>query len=269
MSMAPTTRTREVARGALTRVRVGAVDSRRLRVETTVTGPPTAPALRPMLLSSDDRSARVSLVPDGAMLLAGDSVAVEMAVGEGASLTVVEPAGTDAYDMDGGCADWSVTITLAPGATLVWAGEPFVVSAGADVTRDTRVTLAPGARHAVRETVAHGRHGERPGRLRTSWSACDHDGRPLLVESLDLDAASLVPGLLGPHRVLGSVTTVGLDIPAEADPDGRLDLHHGGTLWRHLAEQVHEIPQQAWDLVTRAAETGAGPVAGARTHEDA
>ncbi|MEI7056589.1 urease accessory protein UreD [Nocardioides sp. CCNWLW239] len=248
--MSTTISTSELASGSLTRVRVGAVDGTRVRVQTDVTGPATAPALRPMLLASDARSARISLVPDGAMLLAGDQVTVEVEVGEGASLTLVEPAGTVAYDMDGGRASWAVRISLAAGATLVWAGEPFVVSAGADVTRDTRVTLAPGARLALRESLVLGRHGERPGRVSTTWSAHEHDGRPLLVESLDLGASSLAPGLLGRHRVLASVTVLGRDIPSDAYPDGRLDLERGGTLWRHLASESHEVPHQPWECAT-------------------
>jgi urease accessory protein len=248
--MSMTTSTPELASGSLTRVRVGAVDGGRVRVETDVTGPSTAPALRPMLLASDAGSARISLVPDGAMLLAGDDVTVEVEVGEGASLTLVEPAGTVAYDMDGGHASWSVAITLAANASLVWAGEPFVVSAGADVTRDTRITLAPTARLALRETLVLGRHGERPGRVATTWSAHQDDGRPLLIESLDLDASSLAPGLLGPHRVLASVTALGRDVPPDACPDGRLDLERGGTLWRHLAGETHEVPAGPWECAT-------------------
>lgn len=250
MSMSMTISTPELATGSLTRVRVGAVDGGRVRVETDVTGPATAPALRPMLLASDARSARISLVPDGAMLLAGDQVTVEVEVGEGATLTLVEPTGTVAYDMDGGHASWTVAITLAANAGLVWAGEPFVVSAGADVTRDTRVTLAPTARLALRETLVLGRHGERPGRVATTWSAHLDDGCPLLVESLDLDASSLAPGLLGPHRVLASVTALGRDVPLDACPDGRLDLERGGTLWRHLAGETHEVPAGPWECVT-------------------
>ncbi|MFJ9391246.1 urease accessory protein UreD [Nocardioides sp. NPDC101246] len=245
-----TTSTPELASGSLTRVRIGAVDGTRVRVETGMTGPATAPALRPMLLASDARSARISLVPDGAMLLAGDDVTVEVEVGEGASLTLVEPAGTVAYDMDGGHASWTVTITLAANATLVWAGEPFVVSAGADVTRDTRVTLGPGARLALRETLVLGRHGERPGRVSTTWTAHEHDGRPLLVESLDLDASSLVPGLVGSHRVLASVTAFGRDVPPDVCPGGRLDLERGGVLWRHLADETHEVPAEPWECAT-------------------
>jgi urease accessory protein len=248
--MSMTTSTPELASGSLTRVQVGAVEGGRVRVQTEVAGPATAPALRPMLLASDARSARVSLVPDGAMLLAGDDVAVEVEVGEGASLTLVEPAGTVAYDMDDGRASWSVRITLAAGATLVWAGEPFVVSAGADVTRDTQVTLGQDARLALRETLVLGRHGERPGRVCTTWSAHAYDGRPLLVESLDLEEGSLVPGLLGPHRVLASVTALGCDVPPDACPEGRLDLERGGTLWRHLVSETHEAPAEPWECAT-------------------
>jgi urease accessory protein len=84
----------------------------------------------------------------------------------------------------------------------------------------------------------------------TTWSAHQDDGRPLLVESLDLDASSLAPGLLGPHRVLASVTALGRDVPADTCPEGRLDLERGGTLWRHLADETHEVPAGPWECAT-------------------
>jgi len=244
--------TAETRRGSLTRIEVTAAAGR-ARVDTAVTAATGAPALRPMLLSSDPTSARLCLVPDGAVLLAGDALALEVSVGPGVRLTLVEPTGTVAYNMNGTAASWTADLTLRDGATLVWAGEPFVVAAGALVRRSTRVTLGEGARLALREAIVLGRHGERPGRGVVEWAAYDAGGRPLLVETLDLDDRARLPGILGgasgASRVLGSVTGLGIDVPADEAPLGRLDLDRGGVLWRQLAGDTHRLCGAPWSAV--------------------
>lgn len=200
---------------------------------------PSAPSLRPMLLERRSDHARVCLVPEGALLLAGDGVEIDIEVEDGARLDLVEPGGTVAFDMRGATARWSVLITLGDDARLTWAGEPFVVASGADVERRTVVRVGAGARLALRETLVLGRFGEAPGRVRVMTSVVDDHG-PLHVEDLPLDATSAA-GLLGGHRVMASVLHLGpvpptLDVVP--DPD-RYDLHTGGTLWRRLGAEVH------------------------------
>lgn len=238
--------------GAQTRISATRADAGRVRVATSVTSAPGAPALRPMLLSSDADFARISLVPDGALLLAGDRVVVDVHVGSGVRLELVEPAGTVAYGMAGDSATWDVILTLDEGATLLWAGEPFVIAAGARVRRATRVSLGAGARLALREILVLGRHGEPPGSATVTWEAHDYEGRPLLVESLDLDAEATRPGILGSHRVLGSVTAFGVPLDSGDAPDGRLDLEHRGTTWRHLTRAAHQLPTGPWKAVSDA-----------------
>jgi len=206
--------------------------------------------LRPMLIHSDAVSARLCLVPDGALLLAGDRITIQVTVGDGVTLTLVEPTGTVAYDMAGGLAEWATRIELRDDARLAWATEPFIVSSGADVVRTTQVTLGAGARLAMREVIVLGRHGERPGRARFDWSAYDHTDRPLLVESLQVDERSSLPGVLGDHRVLSSVTALGWVPPAELASVGRLDLEHGGTTWRELAVATHSLSPLAWQVAS-------------------
>ncbi|KRB73882.1 hypothetical protein ASE01_17880 [Nocardioides sp. Root190] len=223
----------------------------RLRVQRGSGGSPTvvrsvvsasdtaAPSLRPMLMDRRRDHARVCLVPEGALLLAGDGVEMDIEVGDGARLDLVEPGGTVAFDMRGAAARWSVRITLGRDACLTWAGEPFVVAAGADVQRDTVIRLGAGARLALRETLVLGRFGEVPGRVRLTTTVLDDEG-PLLVEDLPLDASSAA-GLLGGHRVMASVLCLGPDpvsVADDQDPD-RYDLHAGGTLWRRLGAEVH------------------------------
>lgn len=232
-----------------TRVVVDAAPGRpRLRVETT--GDPRRPCLRPMILAAQEGYVRLCLVPDGALLLAGDAVQLEVTVSAGVRVDLVEPGGTVAYDMRGGRASWDVSLYLGEQATLVWAGEPFVLAGGSRVSRSTDVRLGAGARLALRETLVLGRHLERPGVLEQSWTARNAQGADLLVEQLVLDATAHRPGILGGNRVLGSVVALGIDLPAEVCPEGRMDLEEGGTIWRRLAADAHRgTPDRAWDAV--------------------
>jgi urease accessory protein len=231
-----------------TRLVVEAEPGRRPRVRTETHGDPARPALRPMLAGSGPDRARVCLVPDGALLLAGDAVALDVQVGPGVRLDLVEPGGTVAYDMSGASARWDVRIDVAAGATLTWAGEPFVLAAGASVERSTSVRLGGGARLVLRETLVLGRHQERRGTIVQRWHATGPDDEELLVEDLYLDDTAHRPGILGAERVLTTVVALGLDVPDGLAAVGRLDLDGGGTVWRRLAGEAHlAIPQEAWD----------------------
>lgn len=225
----------------------------RVHVRIGTPGDTGAPGLRPLLLDSGARHARVALVPDGALLLAGDAVRLDVAVGPGTRLELVEPAGTVAFDMRGGDASWDVRLDLAAGATVVWAGEPFVVASGARVRRSTAVELGPGACLLVRETLVIGRHGERGGHVEQVWSAHGHDGEPLLVEQTVLDERADRPGILGGLRAVGSVVALGVQVDPDLCTEGRLDLECGGTVWRRLAHEAHRaVPEDAWRAVLTA-----------------
>lgn len=219
----------------------------RPRVRSETSGDPERPCLRPMIVGSGEGFARVYLVPDGALLLAGDEILLDVTVGSGVRLELVEPTGTVAYDMRGDRASWDVSLRLAEQSSLVWAGEPFVVADGARVTRTTDVQLGPGARLAVRETLVLGRHQERSGLLTQTWTARDAGGAELLVEHLQLDDTAQRPGILGGNRVLGSVIALGIELPPEVCPEGRMDLEVGGTVWRRLAAEAHRgVHEEAW-----------------------
>lgn len=207
----------------------------RARVTTQVSGGPDRPTIRPVLIESSPDGARISLVPEGALLLDGDAVSLHIEVGEGASAHLVEPAGTVAYDMRGGSATWAVTIDVGVGATLIWDGEPFVAAAGSDTTWTASITLAGGARLRWREVLVLGRHGESPGRLRHTLTVHRVDGGPILVDSLDIGPGS--SGALGGHRVIGSTLLIGLDDPCATGT--RFALETGGALVRSLADEMH------------------------------
>jgi urease accessory protein len=222
----------------------------RPRVRSETSGDPRRPGLRPLIVAGGEGYVRICLMPDGALLLTGDAIKLEVTLGPGVHLELVEPAGTVAYDMRGDAAAWDVSLFLGERSTLVWAGEPFVVSAGARVSRSTDVRLGTGARLAVRETLVLGRHQERSGVLSQSWSARDADGTDLLVEEVLIDETAHRPGILGGNRVVGSVLALGFDLPDDVCPEGRLDLESGGTMWRRLAAEAHQaVHDDAWQAV--------------------
>jgi len=140
-------------------------------------------ALRPRLVRSRG-PLRVALVQAHAGLLAGDQLTIEVRVGAGTALELVEPAATVAHDARGGpVARWTAEVELEPGARLIWLAAPFIVSAGARVRRCLRADLAEDSAMLARETLVLGRAGEGPGRA-LSETSVRYDGRPLLEEAL-------------------------------------------------------------------------------------
>jgi urease accessory protein len=247
MTMTMTTLLPDRAGVRRTRIRVDAASGGRARVLAATDGGSGGPSVRSVILDSGPGYARVALVPDGALLLDDDAIEIDVRVGSGVRLDLVEPAGTVAYDMRGGKATWDVVIELEPGARLAWAGEPFVLSAGARVRRRTDVTLGAGARLAVREVLVLGRHHERIGELEQTWTARGPDGAEILVEQLTLGDSAHRPGILGGNRVIGSVVALGIDVSSGVAPGDRLDLDEGGTVWRRLAREAHRaVPEEAW-----------------------
>jgi urease accessory protein len=210
-----------------TRIDVGLVDGRSVvRLENGMLAARRLP---------DERGAiRVALVATRALLLAGDAVRIDVRVGDGVRLEIVEIAGTVAYNMRGGSASWTVTIDCS--GDLVWDAEPFVVADGAAVDRSTSVRLHADASVRLREQIVLGRSGESGGRVCLSMAAFQ-SGTPLLVESLCLDAdAQRDPAVLAGSRCLDSVTSLGHRL-AETDA---LQLEGAGSIRRRLVSAAHE-----------------------------
>lgn len=223
-------------------------------------------ALSPRLLGTSGTHARIALVATGALLLGGDHVHLDVRVGAGATLEVVEAAGTVAFDAGGLPSSWSVSVVLDAGASLVWEGLPFVVSDGADVTRATDVVLGAGARALLRETYVLGRTGEHGGPLRTR-TRVELEGRELFVEDLGITPAGRsAPGLVGRARTLDTALAAGWRpsfLPDEGVAGGpaagrpapgsvhRLDLDGPGAMARRLDTATHTSAEldavwQAW-----------------------
>lgn len=192
---------------------------------------------RPLLV--EGCRARIALVGLCATLLAGDDLRIEIEVGAGVHLELVEPAGTVAYNAKGGHASWSATMTVEEGSVLNWAAAPFVVAEGADVQRHTKIILAESARALFQETLILGRSRERGGRLRARLDA-HHGDRPLLIEDLDLTDADMaaLPGILGNNRVLSTIALLGVRPEPSSSPQ-ETQLAGPGALTRTLGTDAH------------------------------
>ena len=214
----------------------------RARLTLTGDGP-----LAPRLLQVEENGARVGLVATSALLLGGDHVEIDVEVGPGAWLEIVETAGTVAYDAAGAPSSWQVRIRIADGGLLIWHAEPFVVSRGANVRRSTEIHLAEHAVACLRESLVLGRTGETGGAVRSTLSAW-HLQRPLLAEDLDLTQPERgLPGIIGSARVLDTVSLLGMrapDVP-ELPPGLRFELDQPGTLARCLTSGLALSPLSA------------------------
>ncbi|WP_066584245.1 urease accessory protein UreD [Cellulomonas timonensis] len=225
-------------------------------------------ALAVRVLEQDADGARVALVANGALLLAGDSVDVEVEVAEGAWLEVVETTGTVAY---GGAepSRWDVDVRLGVGARLTWGALPFVVSDGARTHRRTEARLAEGARALLRETLVLGRTGQAGGDLWSSLTAYDAVG-PLQVEELDLSRPVRgLPGVLAtgsgaaPRTVVDTVLALGWRPAPLPGPPGAgatlFELDRPGAVLRWLGTELHRDTVGDACLAAWSAELAAAP----------
>lgn len=202
--------------------------------------------LIPRLLSRTPCGARVALVAGRALVLGGDTVSLQIEVGAGCTLELVEVGGTVAYDADGQGSSWGTTVSLGPGSTLIWRGLETVISDGANLHRRTDIRMANDARALIREVMVLGRSGERGGQLLLETSVTFGES-PLLVESLDVRGDRPQPGILSDHRVLESVLIAGID-PDLTDEKHTMELAGPGALARSLGSAAHGLSlEETWN----------------------
>ncbi len=198
--------------------------------------------LRPRVLKLDAAGARIALVATSALLLGNDHVEIDLSVGPGAWLEVVDTAGTVAYNAGGQASSWTVRIEVASGGSLEWKAEPMIVADGANVTRTTTIELAVDATASLRETIVLGRSGERGGSVRTQ-TRVHRVGAPILIEDLDLSDPLVreLPGILGGTRILDTAMLLGIQPPTAAiTTDVQVfRLARGGLIARYLGVDLH------------------------------
>ncbi|MDF2507963.1 MAG: putative urease accessory protein [Microbacterium sp.] len=199
----------------------------------------------PRLVRREGRSVEVALVAGRAMLLPGDAVRIEISVGEGCTLSLVDIGGLVVYGRAGETGEpshWHARADLADGARLRWQGLPTVITDAGHLRRSLTVRLAAGSSATLHETLVLGRSGERGGRVTAQTDAADAVG-PILRDTLEVSGAEPVPGVLGTDRIVDSILTLGDQTHVPEVPGAvRLDFERGGVMLRYLGDALHESP---------------------------
>lgn len=190
--------------------------------------------LRP--LAPSGALARIALVQTSACLATGDDVAMDIRVGPGASLEIVELSATLAHPVPATRPPIRHVVQVDVGAAgrLLWLAQPLVLAAHTRLHRRLDVATAPDSRALLRETVVFGRSGEGPGAA-TTRVRITRDGRAVLDDALSTADPAVLrsTAVAGPARVLASLTLVGVG-PPEPLAAGALRLGAQDTTLRRL-----------------------------------
>jgi urease accessory protein len=195
---------------------------------------------RPRILAPNERTgwARVALVQTRASLITADDISIEVTVGPGASLELVEIGALVAMNARGGTeARVTACVDVQAGGRLIWLAQPWILSSGAVVDSRLDVSLASEARVLRGESVVLGRAGETPGAL-TSRARLTVDGVPLLDETLRTGDLAVLrsPVVAGYGAMIAAVTLAG--IRDDDEPPGALQAESLATLWRGAGPTV-------------------------------
>lgn len=206
----------------------------------------------------------VYMVSTAAAPVGDDDVVVRINVGSGARLAVRSVAASVAWSGSG--SRQRVEVEVGPGGHLDWGLEPLVVTAHCDHRQEGVVVLHPSASLRWAEKVVLGRHGEHPGRLRSTLHV-DVGGHPLLRHGVDVGDGSPGwdgPAVLGPARALATVAVVDgrrCWSPASGPGWSVLPLDAPGALGVAVAPSAVEL-ERALRGVDDALRAGAGSPAG-------
>lgn len=148
----------------------------------------------------------------------GDRHEIDVALGEGAHLSVGTAAAEKVYRSLGPDSRISVKLQLGAAASLVWLPQETIIFDGASLTRDIAVDLADTATLVLAEAVVFGRAamGERiqSGRVFDRWRV-RRDGRLIFAETLKLTcgiaSAMAQPAIAAGGSALATVLIVPAD----------------------------------------------------------
>jgi urease accessory protein len=158
------------------------------------------------------------LVNTAGGIAGGDRFAVDIALDRGARLVVTTAAAEKIYRSLGPDARVDVTATLADGAELTWLPQETILFDRASLARTITITLVPGAKLLLAETVVFGRAamGEtvHEGFFTDRWRIrCN--GRLIFAENFRLDGA--VSAHLNEAAIAGGRTALGAVLMAPGD----------------------------------------------------
>ncbi|MBI2718435.1 MAG: urease accessory protein UreD [Rhizobiales bacterium] len=176
------------------------------------------------------------LINTGGGLAGGDAFTFDIAVGDGASLTVTTQAAERVYRTLGPPAELVARLSAGPGATLCWLPQETILFDGASLSRRIEAELASDARLLMVEAVIFGRteRGElvRQAMLRDRWRI-RRGGK--LVFADDLAFAGPRPAstaTLGKAGAVATVLLIGGDAESHFEPVRTLlGPHCGASAW--------------------------------------
>lgn len=155
--------------------------------------------------------ARVAMAAGTAGPLGGDSYALDVQVGAGSTLVLLEVSAMLVLPgANGGPSRMEVSVRVEEGATFVWWPEPVIAARRCNHHHDVRIELAASARMILREEIILGRHGEAPGDL-ASRLRVTRDGAALYDQSLRFGPSAdgwNGAAVLGNGGAVGSVVAV-------------------------------------------------------------
>ncbi|MEV4638981.1 urease accessory protein UreD [Actinoplanes sp. NPDC049548] len=159
----------------------------------------------------------VHLVGGAAGPLRGDDLRLDIAVGEGARLTVHSVAAQLALPgRPGPPSRLTVSATVAAGGSLLWSPEPLIAAAGCHHLAITDVTVDEGGTLVWRDDLVCGRHAEESGDALANVTI-RYAGRTLYRHELAVGPRA--PGwsgaaVLGGGRSVGALVLAGASLPA-------------------------------------------------------
>ncbi len=186
------------------------------------------------LYPEGDAVSHAILLHPPAGIAGGDSLAINVSVGEAASALLTTPGAGKWYRADGRPAEQKIKLSVAAGASLEWLPQESMVFDGADGDATLDVQLAGDACFIGFDLWCLGRraHGERfeHGRLDTRLRVA-RDGRPVFAEQAKLrgnDARFASAAVLGGATVFGSLLAAAPDIDASLVEACRLECPTAG-----------------------------------------
>jgi urease accessory protein len=149
-------------------------------------------SLRVRFPNGAPESLEAVIVNTGGGMTGGDRFAIELAVGEGASLIAGTAAAEKIYRSNGPNVEMTVRLELAEGARLAWLPQETIMFDNARLSRRTEIDLRPRASLLMAEAVMLGRTamGEAMnfGLFADRWRVW-REGRLIFADSARLDGA--------------------------------------------------------------------------------
>lgn len=138
--------------------------------------------------------AEATIVNTGGGVAGGDRIALSIAVGAGAAVTVSTPSAERIYRSGHGgeTADIRVRLAVEPGARLLWAPQATLMFNGARLVRGFDVEVADDAQLVMAEITMFGRRGSgevmTSGSLREQWRV-RRSGRLVFADATSVSGA--------------------------------------------------------------------------------